>query len=225
MKYDDYKMLINNLPENPGILGRKKKYKNYVVFIPFIEIDNEYHLLFQKRAAGIRQGGEICFPGGQFDKEHDTTFRDTAIRETVEELGIREELILVEGRFDTLFGAMGAIIEIYLGRINIGSLDECNINKNEVESIFTVPLSYFIANTPEVHQVRLTIEPSYRNEAGEEVVLLPAKELGLPKRYHKNWQGGLFDIYFYRTGQGIIWGITAEIIYELLEFARIKRSL
>ena len=45
----------------PGLMGARKE---YAVLCPFVERDDGPHLLFEVRAAGLRQGGEVCFPGG-----------------------------------------------------------------------------------------------------------------------------------------------------------------
>ena len=94
MKKDNLKKLISNLPKYPNILGRERFF-NSAVLIPLIKIKGEYHLLFQKRAATIRQGGDICFPGGGFEIGVDKSFKDTALRETFEELGIQKKDIKV----------------------------------------------------------------------------------------------------------------------------------
>ena len=65
MKKDNLKKLISKLPKHPNVLGRDRFF-NSAVLIPLVKINGEYHLLFQKRAATIRQGGDICFPGGWF---------------------------------------------------------------------------------------------------------------------------------------------------------------
>jgi 8-oxo-dGTP pyrophosphatase MutT (NUDIX family) len=79
MNKEDLKKLVNNLPSSPGIL-RKDEFFNSAVIIPLIYLNDEYHFLFEKRAANIRQGGEICFPGGEYDPRLDKNFSDTAIR-------------------------------------------------------------------------------------------------------------------------------------------------
>src|ERR1035437_2226725 len=82
------------LPKIPGIL-RKKEYFNSAVLIPLVWYNEEYHFLFEKRGAKIRQGSEICFPGGEYDPSSDKSLLETAIRETMEELGIKKEKIKV----------------------------------------------------------------------------------------------------------------------------------
>lgn len=96
MNKDDLSRLKTNLPQAPGILG-KKEYFNSAVLVPLVMIDGDYNFLFQKRAAHIRQGGEICFPGGRYDPEKDFSCKETAIRETMEELGVERNIIKIEG--------------------------------------------------------------------------------------------------------------------------------
>ncbi len=130
------------LSDAPDIIG-KSKYLNSAVLIPLITIEDELHLLFEKRAIGIRQGSEVSFPGGQFDFKKDKTFLNTAIRETNEELGIAEEQIEIITKFGTLVAPMGLTIDSFLAYIKISSLNELKIDQTEVEKIFTLPLSYF----------------------------------------------------------------------------------
>ncbi|SNY27963.1 8-oxo-dGTP pyrophosphatase MutT, NUDIX family [Orenia metallireducens] len=208
--------LKDKLPKFPGI-HRKDKYFNSAVLMLLCLIDGEYHLLFERRAANISQGGEICFPGGKYDPDIDSDYEDTAIRETVEELGVAKEDIKIIGRLDTLVAAMGATIDTFVGVLEIDSLEELNINQEEVAEVFTMPLSYFKENHPQEYKVRLEIHPSYINQEGKEVITFPAKELGLPKRYTKPWGGKGYKIYLYQTEQGAIWGITAELIYDFVE--------
>ena len=66
MKKDCLKRLVSNLPKHPNVLGISRFF-NSAVLIPLVKIDGEYNLIFQKRAANIRQGGDICFPGGGFE--------------------------------------------------------------------------------------------------------------------------------------------------------------
>lgn len=76
--------LKDKLPIVPGING-KEEFSNFAVLVLLLQVDDEFHFVFEKRAANIRQAGESCFPGGKFEPNQDVDFRDTAIRETVEE--------------------------------------------------------------------------------------------------------------------------------------------
>ena len=73
----------------PGLLGLRR---NYAVLCPFVERNGEPHVLLEVRAKELRQGGEVCFPGGAM--EAGETAAECALRETEEELGIPHERIL-----------------------------------------------------------------------------------------------------------------------------------
>lgn len=213
---DDLEILKRNLPKQPGILGREK-YFNSAVMVPFILLGGEYHLLFEKRAASIRQGGEICFPGGKFDPAKDQDFKCTAVRETTEELGIDRTDITVIGQLDTIVAPMGATIDSFIGRLDKEVLGNLTIDKKEVEEVFTLPLSQFKDTPASEYHVRLEIQSSYKDKSGREKILLPGKKLGLPEKYHRSWGGKKHRVLVYKTDRGIIWGITAEIIYDLVK--------
>ncbi|MDP4128089.1 MAG: CoA pyrophosphatase [Bacillota bacterium] len=213
------KGLKEKLPVFPGING-KEDYFNSAVLVLLMLINDEYHFVFEKRAAAIRSAGEICFPGGKFDPEHDASFRDTAIRETTEELGVQAEKLSIIGQLDTVFANMGVSVDAFLGIIDIESLGELRINCYEVEKVFTIPVSYFENSAPEVYKVNIVVHPTTYNEAGEEVLLLPVKELGLPERYTRPWGNIKSNIYVYKIEDVTIWGITARIIKDVI--AKIK---
>ncbi|MCL5029409.1 MAG: CoA pyrophosphatase [Bacteroidetes bacterium] len=211
----ELEILKSKLPIQPGIL-RKEEYFNSAVLIPLIMINGEYNFLFEKRAANIRQGGEICFPGGEFDTEIDSSYKDTAIRETFEELGIDKKNISIIGILDTLIGPMGVTVDSFLGVLNIQDISSLKFDANEVEKIFLLPVSFFMKNEPEKYHVRMEINPTDIDKNGEKINTLPVKELQLPDRYSKTWRGRKHQVLVYKTEEGIIWGITAALINEIV---------
>ncbi len=222
MKKINLQKLGSVLPTVPGIF-RKEEYFNSAVLVPLIEINNEYNFLFEKRSAGIRQGGEICFPGGEYDAGKDKTFQETAIRETVEELGITADKIKIIGNLDTFVGPMGITVDSFIALLDVTDLSTLNFDKNEVEKIFLIPVSFFIENQPETYKMRLELHSYYLNEKGEKIDLLPVKQLGLPERYAEPRQGKKHNVYVYKTKDEIVWGITAALIYEFI--TKIKKIL
>ncbi len=202
------------LANSPEILG-KDKYFNSAVLVPLVEIDEKFHFLFEKRADHIRQGGEISFPGGEFDIKKDQGLRHTAIRETTEELGLAAENIKIIGKIGTLVAPMGVTVDAFVGLISIKSLDELAIDKNEVEKVFLIPMDHFLKQKPEEYTVKLEVHPSYTDENGKKVELLPVQKLGLPARYSKPWKNGFHRVLVYNSSEDVIWGITAEIVFEL----------
>jgi 8-oxo-dGTP pyrophosphatase MutT (NUDIX family) len=216
MKESEFRIFVGNLPEVPGILGRDL-YFNSAVLVPFLLIGDEYHLLFQKRAADIRQGSEICFPGGRYDGALDRDFQETALRETEEELGLAREKITITGRLDTLITPRGMIIETFIGTISLASLDELAPASREVEEVFTIPVSWFIDNKPEIYSTRVELQPSTTGPDGRKQILLPVDELGLPAIYAQNREGMKYRVLVYKTERYLIWGITAAIVFEMVQ--------
>ena len=221
MKITELDELVDKLPKVPEIQGRQDFF-NSAVIVPFIEIEHEIHLLFEKRAANIRQASEICFPGGKYDPDTDKSYQDTAIRETVEEIGLQKNQIDVFGRLNTLITPMGVIVETFPALINIDALDVLNINHQEVEKVFTVPIAQFQNADPDLYHVRVEIQPTVIDQNGNNQTLFPAQKLGLPDKYHQPWGGNNMRILVYNTEHETIWGITAEIIFNLIQLLNKK---
>jgi len=204
------------LPAAPGIMGREE-YFQAAVLVPLVRLGEEYGILFQKRAAAIRQGGEISFPGGRFDAGGDRSFRETAVRETCEELGLEPDRIRIIGRADTLLTPMEVLVEPYIGILEIEGPECLRLNRAEVEEVFILPLSELRRRPPESYWVRLeahshTVDP----ESGKREIHFPGRELELPERYHGSWGDRKHRLWAYRTEKGVIWGITAQILRDIL---------
>ena len=207
---DNIAALLKNAPE---ILG-KDKYFNSAVLIPLFKKKNQLHILFEKRANTIRQGGEVSFPGGEFDPDKDKDLQETALRETKEEIGIEKDKINILGKLGTLVAPMGVAVDAYTAYLNIEDISRLPFDRTEVEKVFSLPLEYFIKNKPEEYNVRLEVHPNEVDSNGNELQLLPVKELGLPKRYAGPWTKGKHRILVYKTPEEVVWGITAEIVFE-----------
>ncbi|MDJ0621939.1 MAG: CoA pyrophosphatase [Desulfocapsaceae bacterium] len=207
--------LRERLASPHDILGREEYYCS-AVLVPLINIDTEEHLLFEKRAAHIRQGGEICFPGGHCDRDKDTGYLQTALRETHEELGIDQSMVSIIGQLDTLVSPRGIIVECFLGILDIDSLKELQLDEREVAKVFTVPVSWFLENPPEIYHTRVETQSSYVDEHGKQQILLPVEELGLPPRYKNNRSQWTRKVFVYKYGPEVIWGLTAAIVENLV---------
>lgn len=209
-----FESFLDSVKDNDDILGRHQL-GNFAVLVALVELEGDYHFLFQKRAKHIRQGSEISFPGGQFDAKLDSSFEATAVRETCEELGITKDKIKVISKIDTFVSHV--YIENYLGIIDIDSLDELDINQDEVEYVFTMPMDYFIHNEPETYGIKVRSFSSEIDDDGNLIEYFPVKELDIPERYHKTWNDSFREVYVYRTEHGTLWGITALIVYETIK--------
>ena len=214
MKHHQLELLKGVLPVVPGLLDKKELFCSAVlVLLAFF--DGEYHFIFEKRASNVRQGGQICFPGGKIEPRIDANSEEAAVRETVEELGITKEKITVIGRMDTFIVPLGVSVEAYVGVAQINNLEELKIESSEVEYVFSVPVAYFMENKPKEYDTIVRVHPSYIDENGKEVVLFPAMELGIGEMYTRPWGGRRLKMYIYNVKNEIIWGITARFINDI----------
>lgn len=210
-----FQELKKKLPVCPNVL-KKRNYFNSAVLIPLIWDNDEICLLFELRAMGINQEGEICFPGGRFEKGKDKSFLDTAVRETVEELGINKKDIEIIGQMDTLITPYGVTVDSYVAVINCDFENIINYDKREVAAIFKVPLSFFINNKPKEYKVNVNITPYAEDENGKLIQLLPVNEIGLPSKYNNTWHSQKHPVIVYKYSDYVIWGLTANLIDELV---------
>lgn len=212
MLIDRFDTIKGDINFYEGINGRDE-YLQSVVLLLLISTLGEYHFVFQQRAASVRQGNEICFPGGKIDSR-DKQLVDTALRETEEELGIDRKQINILTRLDTVIAPMGAIVDAFLATTT-SNIEDIRIHKEEVERVFTIPLSWFMENDPEKYSVLVQVHATELDQKnGGEIILLPIEELGLPTRYKTPWGNFKQTMYVYKTPHGIIWGLTARLIYD-----------
>jgi len=194
------KQIINN--KKPTILDAI--YRSSVI-IPIIKVDENYHILFQVRSLSLnRQPGEICFPGGKIEKDEDAF--NCAIRETSEELNICKDKIEIIGELDRLVTPFNMIIYSFCGVLNDVEFNSIKFNKDEVSSIFSVPISELLNQNPAVSNMIINTQPTEN---------FPFHLVQNGKAY--DWKPGTYPVYFYRYKDYIIWGITAKILKAFLD--------
>ncbi|WP_270182521.1 NUDIX hydrolase [Alkalihalobacillus sp. CinArs1] len=185
------------------VLGNENFYK-FAVLLPLIEVKDELHVLFEVRAHTLRrQPGEVCFPGGKVDRTDDSPLK-AATRETCEELGVSENDLQVIGELDYLVSSFQSIVYPFLGVINKDTT--LSHNPEEVEEVFTVPLSYFISNPPERHDIKIHVKP----DESFPFHLIPNGE-------EYNWSSSVLPEFFYYYKDYVIWGMTARILYHFVQ--------
>lgn len=197
--------LLKLLSDNKNAIIGEEKYIVAAVLIAMVVIEGEEYIVLEKRASQIRQGGEISFPGGKYDVA-DLTTETTACRETYEELGIDRDKIEILGKFGSLITPRGMLLDIYIGQLNIKNVKEMRFNTIEVEKLLFVPIKFFKENEPRIEKIEM-----------KNIPMFSPSELKLPKRYRNSWTGYFRDVYFYNYQEEVIWGITAEIIYEFIQ--------
>lgn len=111
------------------------------VLIPLCVVDGKVSLLYTLRAPHLKSHrGQVSFPGGMLDVS-DKSLEYTAIRETHEELGIKEGDIDVWGSGNMIVTRGDTCVLPVIGRIKGQlQLNELKINHHEVGDVFTVAL-------------------------------------------------------------------------------------
>ncbi|MGO4887359.1 NUDIX hydrolase [Anaerobacillus sp. MEB173] len=194
-----------------GILGHEKLV-NSAVLLPLVEINNEIHILFELRSTKLRsQPGEICFPGGKIESGDDNE-KQTAIRETCEELGINPEQVEIIAELDYMRTSFDYVIYPFVGFIK--QHEKNKLNRNEVEEIFYVPLSYLLETEPECFTIDLEVKP----EEG-----FPYHLINNGKNY--KWRTKKYTECFYFYEDYVIWGLTARILQHFLELIKTNKKI
>ena len=121
---------------------RVTDYRHAGVLLPLLEEEGICKVLFTRRTDSVgHHKGQISFPGGAVDKR-DTSIKETALRETYEEIGLSEKDIEILGRIDdALTVASNYVIHPFVGMVT--SMDDLSINRAEVNRVITVPLCLF----------------------------------------------------------------------------------
>ena len=177
---------------SPGTIGN---HRFYSVLVPFVAEDDGVSVLYEVRASGINQPGEVCFPGGHIEKCESP--EDCAVRETCEEVGISRSTIKIFGAGDTLQGA-GFTLYTFTGAIE--DTAHMTPDPEEVSEIFTVPLDKLLTAKPEHYCEKM---------APEIAKDFPYEKVGIDRNYP--WRTTEHDIPIYDIDGRIIWGMTARI--------------
>lgn len=177
------------------------------LLVPLVMQNGELCLLYEVRAQGLSlQPGEVCFPGGKI--EGSETPVESALRETYEELGIPADQIEILGEMDIAMHSGGFPVHPVLAKLSDDWSSSLKLNKDEVEEVFTIPLSYLRYNAPR----RARIERQYR-------ALDPMGQMDLiasDKRAKLETTTSLFWPY---EGK-LLWGLSARITQWLLDWLK-----
>ncbi|KAJ3413403.1 hypothetical protein HDV05_008114 [Chytridiales sp. JEL 0842] len=158
------------------------------VLVGLVENDRGVlEVVLTKRAEGLRtHGGEVALPGGKMDEE-DEDLAYTAKREAMEEIGLPMECVEIIKAFPPSISKHGLLVTPIVSLLPRTCLRDLQPNPAEVDSIFTVPLEFFLKKEgEEVH--------SYMSATGVE------------------WK---FHTFWYEDERGRRFGLTAFILVEI----------
>ncbi|QHE51109.1 CoA pyrophosphatase [Pontibacillus sp. HMF3514] len=191
----------------PKLIGQDH-IKRYSLLLPLIEKEDGMHLLFEVRSLNMRrQPGEVCFPGGKVDEEDEDT-QYTAVREAVEELGVRRDRIKDIYSFGYMVSPFGMKVDAYVGFLKCDEQD-LTPNPKEVAEVFTVPLDFLLNTEPDIHYIQMEVQPE-----GEFPYHL------IPNGENYKWSKRRYAEHFYYYGDQVIWGLTARILHDFIQEIR-----
>jgi 8-oxo-dGTP pyrophosphatase MutT (NUDIX family) len=104
--------------------------------------------MFIKRSQTVRNHkGEISFPGGVKDST-DSSLIETSIRETEEEIGVKESDITIFGSLDEVNTSTGFLVSPFVGTIPYPY--KFDLSSNEVDSLISLAVNDFLRPENEV---------------------------------------------------------------------------
>ena len=184
--------------KQPHSIGEEEAFRSAVV-IPLVQIENEWHVLFQVRAFSMRkQPGDISFPGGKID-DTDASPKAAALREVSEELGIDANKVEILGELSPFITSPAFVVYPFVAVLPYEDVHD--FNKDEVEEIFTVPLNWLLEHEQYRHLVPFEPRP------GDD---FPYEKIMNGEGY--KWRSSAFEEWFYEYGNYTIWGLTARIL-------------
>ena len=181
--------MSNQISQNAQIAAQfEKKQRKAAVLIPFLRIEDSWHILFIRRSIieNDMHSGQVAFVGGK-QEESDHSIIETALRETHEEIGINPDDVNVLGKLNPHFTV--SRFEVTPVVATVAWPYDLTLQKSEVSHAFTLPLEWLADKNN--HEVR------YRQIAN-------VKE-PVPVLYFKEYGGEL------------LWGATARMTDSLIK--------
>lgn len=196
---DDFKTTFGEKVAQP-ILQLKK----FGIMALLTEVQGELHFVLTKRAAHVRQPNDICFPGGK--QEQGENLKQTALRETEEEIGIPKEKIRILGKSNFMLTVYGGLIQPYIGFVSYADYQKLYFQTDEVAEVFTIPVSFFQKQQPEIYDMYWKADMS---------VPFPYERIENGKNY--GFRECRVPELFYTYENRTIWGLTAQIIQNIMQ--------
>lgn len=143
------------------------------VLIPFIRKQDQWHILFIRRATieGDHHSGQVAFAGGKYE-EQDPDLRATALREAYEEVGIQPHHIKVLGELNHHYSITRFKITPVVGYLKWPY--PLQPDQAEVARVFSIPLRWLA--DPDNHRIEQrqlddkTIPVAYFNKYENELL-------------------------------------------------------
>ncbi len=201
MKIDN-ELVVKAYKNKPGrYMG---EHKDYAILIPLVKMEYGTYVLFEERSQKlIAQPGEICFPGGKI--EEDENAEQAVIRETCEELEIKEEDIKIIAKGDKLHRYANVNIYSYIGFLS-PNIEFNKINNSEVEKAHLIKVDKLI---------NAHVDMYYTKIGPLDIEGFPYEKIGA--KDYSQWIYRDWEVPIIKCEGIIIWGLTAKFLLEFLK--------
>jgi 8-oxo-dGTP pyrophosphatase MutT (NUDIX family) len=172
---------LENFTLHPGWPPRKA-----AVLIPFLRIDESWHLLYTRRTDNLAEhSGQVAFPGGSLEPD-DVNTEMAALREAQEEIGLRPADVRILGQLPEILTITNYLVTPHIGVIPWPY--ELLLEIAEVSRVFTIPLNW-LAEASHYHFVERQLPGSIQN---------------------------ITTVYYDTYDGETLWGVSAKITLDLI---------
>ncbi len=156
-----------------------------VLILIYQKDESIFFVLIKRKDYDGHHGGQVSFPGGK--KENGETIKETALRETEEEIGIEKDSISILGTLSQVYiPPSNFLITPFIGYIN--HVPHFKIQEREVEYIIEVPIEQLLKES----NVKI-------------------KKIPLTKYAKVNIE---MEAPYFELNKQIVWGATALVLSE-----------
>ncbi|MBE0487366.1 CoA pyrophosphatase [Marinobacter sp.] len=117
------------------------------ILVPVTDNPRDPEMIFTLRSSNLKtHRGQVAYPGGKRDPS-DASLAATALRETYEEIGLPPDQVKVIARLSQVMSLHRILVTPYVGVVP--GDHPLEPNPAEIESVFRVPISYFLEDKRE----------------------------------------------------------------------------
>ncbi|WP_158587089.1 CoA pyrophosphatase [Motilimonas pumila] len=140
-----YRLHLNQAIDDPAQNQRwQQAARQSAVLVGLVKNGQQWQILLTQRAFHLRHhGGQIAFPGGKLEPS-DASLTATALRESEEEIQLKQQYIQVLGNLPPFYTATGFEVTPVVATLSQGF--QLVPDRNEVADIFFMPLQHAMQN-------------------------------------------------------------------------------